>query len=135
MRASLYYLSIIAILCITFGCGLLFFIAHNKCIDFSVLEQYNPGKPSRVLDDQGNELARFQLDRREPIKLEQMPPYLIQAFLAAEDRSFFEHSGISWRGIIRSMLVNVYHGRKVQGASTITQQLVRLFFFDNQKTF
>ncbi len=100
-----------------------------------MLEHYNPGKPSLVLDDQGKELARFQLDRREPIKLEQMPPYLIQAFLAAEDRSFFAHAGISWRGIIRSTLVNVYHGRKVQGASTITQQLVRLLFFDNQKTF
>ena len=60
---------------------------------------------------------------------------MINAFLAAEDRNFFRHPGISLRGIIRSLLVNLYHGRKVQGASTITQQLVRLLFFDAAKTF
>jgi penicillin-binding protein 1A len=88
-----------------------------------------------VLDDQGNELARFQLDKREPILFKDIPDHLIKAFLAAEDHAFFEHAGISWRGIVRSTLVNLYHGRKVQGASTITQQLVRLLFFDAQKTF
>lgn len=111
------------------------FILHNKCIDFSALEQYDPGTPSILLDDEGNEWARFQLDRREPIAYAAMPEHLIQAFIAAEDWSFFTHSGVSWRGIFRSTLVNVYHGRIVQGASTITQQLVKLLFLDSQRTF
>ncbi|MDR3550216.1 MAG: transglycosylase domain-containing protein, partial [Candidatus Babeliales bacterium] len=119
----------------SFAIGAFFYIMHNQCIDFSVLENYNPGKPTVLLDDEGNEWARFQLDRREPITLSQMPPHLIQAFIAAEDWSFFNHSGISWRGIIRSTLVNVYHGRKMQGASTITQQLVKMLFFNSKKTF
>ena len=115
--------------------GALFFIANNKMIDFSALEHYNPGRASILLDDEGNEWARFQLDRREPIAFEDMPQHLIDAFIATEDRAFFRHAGISFKGIVRSILVNLYHGRRVQGASTITQQLVRLLFFDARKTF
>lgn len=115
--------------------GIFTFIIHNKCIDFSALEHYDPGTPTILFDDEGNEWARFQLDRREPIAYAAMPEHLIQAFVAAEDWSFFTHSGISWRGIMRSMLVNLYHGRIVQGASTITQQLVKLLFLDSQRTF
>ncbi len=115
--------------------GIGVFFAHNKCIDFSALAHYDPGTPSVLLDDEGIEWARFQLDRREPIAYAAMPNHLINAFIAAEDWSFFTHSGISWRGIFRSTLVNLYHGRIVQGASTITQQLVKLLFLDSKKTF
>ena len=102
---------------------------------FFVLEQYNPGRPTIVLDDQGNEWTRFQLDRREPISLSCLPEHLIEAFLSAEDWNFFSHCGIFFKGIVRSLVVNIYHGRRVQGASTITQQLVKLLFFDMKKTF
>ena len=118
-----------------FFAGMVFFIVHHTVVDFSPLTSYQSAKPSVLLDDEGNEWGRFQLDRREPIRLDQMPPHLIQAFLAAEDWQFFSHSGLSVRGIIRSTLVNIYNGRIVQGASTITQQLVRLLFFDSKRTF
>src|SRR5579863_3042264 len=81
--------------------GASFFLFTNHLIDVSALEHYNPGRPSIVLDDEGHEWTRFQLDRREPIALESMPPHLIQAFLAAEDWHFFTHCGISWKGIVR----------------------------------
>lgn len=125
----------ISFLLFAFCLGVFFYVLHSHSIDFSALARYNPDKASIVLDDEGNEWARFQLDRREPIKLQKIPPQLINAFVAAEDRNFFNHSGISWRGILRSIVVNVYHGRKVQGASTITQQLVKLLFFSSSKTF
>jgi penicillin-binding protein 1A len=115
--------------------GMVWYVLHNHPIDFSALEQYASGTPSIVLDIHGVEWARFQLDRRDPITLHQMPPHLINAFIAIEDWNFFTHSGLSWKGIIRSVLYNLYYGRKVQGASTITQQLVRLLFFDTSKTF
>lgn len=92
-------------------------------------------KASVVLDDEGQELFRFARDRREPISLALLPPHVYQAFVAIEDRSFFTHAGISWRGIIRSMIVNVVRGRCAQGASTITQQLVRMLFLTTKKTF
>lgn len=112
-----------------------YYLFTNHWIDITVLEQYNPGRPSIVFDDEGKEWFRFELDRREPISLSIMPDHLIKAFLAAEDWQFFSHSGLSIKGIIRSTIKNISHGRKVQGASTITQQLVKLLYFDTQKTF
>lgn len=112
-----------------------FFLFTNHWIDVSVLEHYNPGKPSIVFDNNEKEWFRFQLDRRDPIKLNTMPRHLINAFLAAEDWHFFSHCGLSFKGIVRSALKNLYHGRRVQGASTITQQLVKLLYFDTKKTF
>ncbi len=118
-----------------FLCGALFFIVQNHTIDFSILSQYHAGRPSLLLDDEGNEWGKFRLDRRDPIDGVKLPQHLIDAFIAAEDWDFFKHNGISWKGIVRSIFVNIYHGRKAQGASTITQQLVKLLFFDSQKTF
>ncbi len=135
LRSILFYIFTFFMLVIAAVLGAFFFVAHNHIVDFSMLEHNNPGRPSILLDDEGNEWARFQLDRREPIRFDQMPEHLINTFIAAEDWDFFNHSGISWKGIIRSILVNAYYARKVQGASTITQQLVKLLFFDSQKTF
>ncbi len=119
----------------TFLLGGLFFVTHQPWVDFSPLEHYNPGKPSILLDDEGNEWGRFQIDRREPISIQHMPAHVINAFIAAEDHAFFYHNGISWRGILRSLIVNIYNRRVVQGASTITQQLVKLLFTDTLRTF
>lgn len=120
------------------GCafmGAAFFLVHNHVVDFSKLHLYHAGAPSIVLDEYGVEITRFQLDRRKPIALESIPLHLINAFIAAEDWQFFDHHGLSIRGIVRSVGVNVLKGRKAQGASTITQQLVRLLFFDTAKTY
>jgi penicillin-binding protein 1A len=117
------------------GCGAICFFLHNHTIDFSSLQQDTQTKPSILLDHTGQEWGRFQLDKRKYVLLEAMPQHLIQAFLVTEDRTFFEHPGISFRGILRSILINLYSGKKVQGASTITQQLVRFLFFESKKTF
>lgn len=115
--------------------GLFAFIGNRFLVDFSALEQYQPGRPSIVLDTDGNQWCTFQLDRRNPVTLSAIAPCVIHAFIAAEDWKFFEHSGISVRAIVRSTLVNMYHRKIVQGASTITQQLVKLLFFDAKRTF
>lgn len=129
------YLIVLIFLSGCAGTGAIFFLFTTNWIDVSVLEKYNPGRPSIVLDDAGNEFMRFALDRRDPVPIAQLPVHVIEAFLSAEDWHFFSHYGISWRGIMRSLLVNLYHGKRVQGASTITQQLVKLLFFDSSKTF
>ena len=133
MRIFVYLLSI-AFLTFSFLLGGIFFILHNKTIDFSILERYDQGKPTILLDDEGNEWARFQLYKRNPISLEKIPPHLINAFIAAEDWAFFTHCGLSFKGILRSIVQNLYHRRRIQGGSTITQQLVRLLFFNHKKT-
>lgn len=134
----LFIAKLLSIISICLGCiffGAAFFVVHNQVVDFARLADYHTGSPSIVLDDEGNEITRFQLDRRTPIPYEMIPEHVINAFLAAEDWHFFEHHGLSVRGIVRSLLVNALKGRKAQGASTITQQLVRLLFFDNAKTY
>lgn len=120
-----------------FACcaGAFVFMMHSRSVDFSILENYNPGQPSILLDDQGRQWGKFQLDRRKFVPLESMPQSLLDAFIATEDHDFYHHHGLSLRGILRSVFVNVYYGKKAQGASTITQQLVRLLFFDAKKTF
>lgn len=127
-------LSLFALAC-AFFLGLLVFISHDGVLDFSPLERSVAARPTIVLDDKGVEWTRFQLDRRDPVIFSAFPKHLVNAFVAAEDWDFFSHKGISWKGIVRSTLVNVYHRRIVQGASTITQQLVKLLFFDGQRTF
>lgn len=129
------YLFIFLIILFSTCLGTLFFLAHYPCVDFSILENYNPGKPSIVYDETGKEWTRFQLDKREIINLKEIPQTVINAFLAAEDWNFFSHNGISFKGIIRSILVNLWKRKKAQGASTITQQLVRLLYFDAEKNF
>ena len=123
------------ILTLIFLLGVGCFFLHNHSIDFSRLQQDMGGKPSVLLDAQGQVWGMFQFDKRKYVSLEMMPEYVIQAFLVTEDRDFFKHPGISFRGILRSIIVNLGQGKKVQGASTITQQLVKLVFFHNAKTF
>lgn len=115
--------------------GVLSFFLHNHTIDFSSLQQDTQAKPSILLDHTGKIWGVFQQDKRKYVLLESVPQHLIQAFLVTEDRAFFAHPGISFRGILRSILMNCYSRKKIQGASTITQQLVRLLFFDTKKTF
>ena len=93
----------------SFMLGLAFFMLQTDWIDISSLECFAPAKATIVLDDEGDELFRFQLDKRKMVKFQDMPQHLIKAFVAAEDHKFFSHSGISIKGILRSFLVNLYH--------------------------
>lgn len=68
------------------------------------------------------------------ININQVPPYLVDTLVAVEDRDFFEHFGVSPKGIVRAMWVNTSAGRLVQGGSTLTQQLVKNFYLTGERS-
>lgn len=85
---------------------------------------YQPKLPLQVYTADGEEIAQFGTERREYLPLSKIPPLMQQAVLAVEDARFREHSGVDPKGMMRALVAAVTGGRK-QGASTITQQLVR----------
>jgi penicillin-binding protein 1A len=75
----------------------------------------------------GTPLAELATERREILPFDKFPPQLVHAFLAAEDRRFYEHQGIDYRGIARALGANLRAGEVAQGGSTITQQVAKSF--------
>ena len=76
----------------------------------------------------------FSKERRTIIKLEDIPPYLIDATIIAEDKNFFAHPGFNFKSMIRAIIVDILKGGKVQGGSTITQQFIKNAFLTPKKT-
>ena len=93
---------------------------------------YRPLQHLQVLTADGAEIAQFGSERRLFLPLAQIPKRLQQAVLAVEDVQFYEHSGISPRGLLRAMFANLTGGVP-QGASTITQQVARTFFLSTRR--
>ncbi|WP_340006020.1 PBP1A family penicillin-binding protein [Paenibacillus sp. FSL K6-0276] len=91
---------------------------------------------SKLYDSRDNILATFTSDgrSRDPVKLNQISPLLIEATLAVEDRKFYEHTGFDMKGMARAVLVNLEEGNRTQGASTLTQQLARNLYLSHEKT-
>ena len=91
--------------------------------------------PLHVYARDGSLMAEFGVKRRIPVKIEQVPPLLLQAVLAAEDDRFYEHPGVDYRGLLRASTQLLLTGEKKQGGSTITMQVARNFFLDSEKTY
>ncbi len=91
--------------------------------------------PLRIYTADERLIAEFGEKRRIPVKYENLPPRLVQAFLAAEDDRFFEHPGVDYQGLVRAALQLIRTGRKTQGGSTITMQVARNFFLSREKTY
>lgn len=99
------------------------------------LHELKLGIPLRVFSQDGALIGEFGAERRDPLRYEQIPPRLVQAFLAAEDDRFFEHPGVDLQGLLRAGLVLATTGEKRQGGSTITMQLARNVFLTPERSF
>jgi penicillin-binding protein 1A len=112
-------------------------VAHGAPFDLPPIDRivhYQPKLPLQVFTADGVELAQFGTERREYVPLSKTPKLLQDAVLAVEDVRFREHSGVDPKGMARAALALVTGGRK-QGASTITQQLVRTMLLTRELTF
>ena len=103
--------------------------------DYSQLQDYEPPVMTRVHAADGSLLAEYARERRLYIPIQAVPKLVIDAFLAAEDKNFYEHGGLDFTGIARaaiSFVENYGSGRRPQGASTITQQVAKNFLLTNK---
>ncbi len=96
---------------------------------------YRPGLPTIMYDRDGVEVERFFTENRELISIDQIPRQVINAVIAIEDSSYFEHKGLDYLGIFRAFLKNLKAGRVVQGGSTITQQVAKSLLLSNERTY
>jgi len=98
------------------------------------LGQYRPPQKTRLYSRDGQLLLEVFRENREVLPLEQISPYLIQATIALEDRRFYQHHGLDFRGILRALGVNWRAHRIRQGGSTLTQQVARNLYLTHRKT-
>ncbi|HDX9611566.1 PBP1A family penicillin-binding protein [Bacillus toyonensis] len=89
---------------------------------------------SRIVDQKGKEITKLYVENRELVPIEQIPKYVQQAFVAVEDSRFYEHQGIDYPSIFRALYKDTLAGEKVEGGSTITQQLAKNVFLTREKT-
>jgi penicillin-binding protein 1A len=113
---------------------LLFFYFSTHLPDYGPLKGKGLNAYSVVYSEDDEVIGKFLMDNRIPMSYDRFPKTLIQAFVAAEDAEFFEHSGIDVKGIARAMIRNLIAGRIVQGGSTITQQVTKTFFLTPQRS-
>ena len=103
--------------------------------DFKKLAVYEPSVLSRVYDDNGQLIAEYAIEKRLFIPYEAIPDKVIFSFLSAEDKNFFDHPGIDARGVTRAIIrniSNVLSDKRLEGASTITQQVAKNFLLTNE---
>ncbi len=103
--------------------------------DVEALRDVRLQVPLRVFSQEGRLIAEFGEKRRIPVTIDQVPPTLIQAFLAAEDDRFYAHPGVDYQGLLRAGFELLRTGEKRQGGSTITMQVARNFFLSREKTY
>ena len=104
--------------------------------DLRSLADYHPALTSRVVDRNGQTIGEFFSERRRLTPLESVPPHVVNAFIAGEDSSFFEHQGIDITSILRAAWVNLRTGGEIkQGGSTITQQMVKGLLLSPERTY
>ena len=101
----------------------------------SNLEEFKPNIVTQFYSSDNTVIKSFKAYTFEKIALQDVPDTLKKAIIATEDKNFYKHHGYDIAGLMRSTLQNVISGRLVQGASTITQQLARVLFLSNEKTF
>lgn len=96
---------------------------------------YHPLLVTEVFDRNNEKFGEFFREKRMLLSYDQIPEKVVQAFVSAEDSTFFEHHGLNYVAMLRAFLTNLKSGRKAQGASTITQQVARTLLLSSEKTY
>ncbi len=107
----------------------------NNIPDYKFLKNYKPPVSSKVYSGNGELVADFSKEKRIFVPYSSIPKNVINAFLSAEDKNFFSHPGVDAKGVLRAVINNIKNilsSRRLEGASTITQQVAKNFLLTNE---
>ena len=107
----------------------------NKLPDYKYLKNYKPPVSSKLYSGKGILVSDFSAEKRIFVPYESIPDIVINAFLSAEDKNFFSHPGVDAKGVIRAFknnFFNLLNSKRLEGASTITQQVAKNFLLNNE---
>ena len=107
----------------------------NDLPDYKFLKSYKPPVSSKVYSGDGDLVADFSQEKRVFVPFNSIPKNVINAFLSAEDKNFFKHPGVDAKGVIRAVINNISNilsSKRLEGASTITQQVAKNFLLTNE---
>ena len=134
LNFSTKFLIIFLITILLFGISTLWYFSIGLP-DYKKLSNYQPPISSRVYSDNGKLIAEYAIEKRLFVPFESVPEKVINSFLSAEDKNFFSHPGVDARGILRAILNNIKNisqNKRLEGASTITQQVAKNFLLTNE---
>ena len=103
--------------------------------DYKKLSNYQPPISSRVYSEDGKLIAEYAIEKRLFVPFDSIPNKIINSFLSAEDKNFFNHPGVDAKGILRAVIKNIKNvsqNKRLEGASTITQQVAKNFLLTNE---
>ena len=110
-------------------------IYSNKLPDYKFLKSYKPSVSSKLYAGNGEIVSDFSAEKRIFVPFSAIPEKVINSFLSAEDKNFFKHPGVDAKGVIRAIKNNIYNvlkSKRLEGASTITQQVAKNFLLTNE---
>ncbi|MBD8678660.1 penicillin-binding protein 1A [Sphingomonas sp. CFBP 13720] len=117
------------------GVFLIWLLLWRTLPSVETLRAYEPPLPTNVRTIDGTPVHRYERERRVQLSYAEYPPLLVKAFLAAEDRTFFDHHGVDYPGIASAMLTNLRNDGRPIGASTITQQVAKNLLLTNEVSY
>ena len=107
----------------------------NDLPDYKFLKNYKPPISSKLYSNDGQLLSEFSSEKRIFVPYNSIPPLVVNSFLSAEDKNFFKHPGVDAKGVLRAIINNISNilsSRRLEGASTITQQVAKNFLLSNE---
>ena len=134
LNFSLKFLIIFSVIAIFFVFSTLWYFSVGLP-DYKKLSNYQPPISSRVYSENKKLIAEYALEKRFFIPFESIPDKVVDSFLSAEDKNFFRHSGVDAKGILRAIIKNIKNfsqNKRLEGASTITQQVAKNFLLTNE---
>ena len=115
--------------------GMVYGLIFRDLPEIYALDDYRPNLITRIEAVDGSLVGQLALERRLIVPIEEVPDYLVHAFIAAEDDAFYTHEGLHYPSILRAAWANVKAGGVAQGGSTITQQVAKTFLLSSERTF